>query len=81
VALFRATPRNSAAHLAVPFAPFTSCRFFDLPPASLQNLQSCLTQNSSAICPPHLHGVTLEEMMEFFNLPMISVNELAIASG
>jgi len=39
---------NSAAHLAVPFPPCISCRFFDLPPVNLQNLQECLTENSLA---------------------------------
>jgi len=35
---------NSAAHLAVPFPPCISCRFFDLPPVNLQNLQERLTE-------------------------------------
>jgi len=39
---------NSAAHLAVPFPPCISCRFFDLPPVNLQNLQERLTENSLA---------------------------------
>jgi hypothetical protein len=41
-------PHNAAAHLAVPFPPDISCRFFDLPPVNLQNLQERLTKNSLA---------------------------------
>ena len=41
-------PHNTAAHLAVPFLPVISCRFFDLPPVNLQNLQERLTKNSLA---------------------------------
>ena len=37
-------PHNTAAHLAVPFPPVISCRFFDLPPVNLQNLQERLTK-------------------------------------
>jgi len=39
---------NSAAHLAVPFPSCISCKFFDLPPVNLQNLQERLTKNSLA---------------------------------
>ena len=41
-------PHNTAAHLAVPFPPVISCRFFDLPPVNLQNLQERLTKKSLA---------------------------------
>jgi len=41
-------PHNTAAHLAAPFPPVISCRFFDLPPVNLQNLQERLTENSLA---------------------------------
>ena len=40
---------NSAAHLAVTFAPSTSCKFLNLPPVNPRNLQSYLAQNSLAI--------------------------------
>jgi hypothetical protein len=36
-------PHNTAARLAVPFSPSASCKFLDLPPVSLRNLQAHLT--------------------------------------
>ena len=36
-------PHKRAACLAVPFPPCTSCKFLDLPPASLRNLQARMT--------------------------------------
>ena len=50
---------NSAARLTVPFPPFASCKFLDLPPVSLQNLQARLTKNSLVSQPPHLISVSL----------------------
>jgi hypothetical protein len=45
-------PRNTAARLAVPFPPAASCKFLDLPPVSLRNLQAHLTKNALASRPP-----------------------------
>ena len=39
-------PHNTAAHLTVPFPPYASCKFLDLPPVSLRNLQARLAKNS-----------------------------------
>jgi len=39
-------PHNTAAHLTVPFPPYASCKFLDLPPVSLRNLQVRLAKNS-----------------------------------
>jgi len=46
--LLKEIPHNTVAHLAMPFPPVISCRFFDLPPVNLQNLQERLTKNSFA---------------------------------
>ena len=56
----REIPHKRAACLAVPFPPCTSCKFLDLPPASLRNLQARLTENSLASQPPLLCGISLE---------------------
>jgi len=40
---------NTAAHLAVPFSISAACRFLDLPPVNLRNLQLHLSKNSLAI--------------------------------
>ncbi|MBQ3304643.1 MAG: hypothetical protein IJH03_08920, partial [Clostridia bacterium] len=45
---FKELPHYTAAHLAVPVPPVLSCRFFDLPPVNLQNLQERLTKKSLA---------------------------------
>ena len=52
-------PHKQAACLAMPFPPCTSCKFLDLPPASLRNLQARLTENSLASQPPLLCGIPL----------------------
>ena len=41
-------PHNTAAHLAVPFPTSAACRFLDLPPVNLRNLQLHLSKNSLA---------------------------------
>ena len=56
----KATPHNSSAALAMPFSPSAACRFLDLPPVNLRNLQLHLTKNSFATAPTHLCGVALE---------------------
>ncbi len=43
---FKELPHNTAAHLTVPFPPYASCKFLDLPPVSLRNLQARLAKNS-----------------------------------
>jgi len=53
-------PHKRAACLAAPFPPCTSCKFLDLPPASLRNLQACLTEDSLASQPPLLCGNSLK---------------------
>ena len=53
----KATPHNSSAALAMPFSPSAACRFLDLPPVNLRNLQLHLTKNSFATAPTHLCGV------------------------
>jgi len=53
---FMEIPHNTAAHLAVPFltrsesfrAKTANCRFLDLPPVNLRNLQLHLSKNSLA---------------------------------
>jgi len=57
-------PHKRAAYLAVPFPPCTSCKFLDLPPASLRNLQARLTENSLASQPPFLCGISLRCLLE-----------------
>ena len=54
-----ALPHNSSAALAMPFSPSAACRFLDLPPVNLRNLQLHLTKNSFATAPTHLCGVAL----------------------
>ena len=56
----KATPHNSSAALAMPFSPSAACRFLDLPPVNLRNLQLHLTKNSFATAPTHLCGVALK---------------------
>ena len=57
----KATPHNSSAALAMPFSPSAACRFLDLPPVNLRNLQLHLTKNSFATALTHLCGVALTE--------------------
>ena len=57
--LFKVTPHNSAARLAMSFPPSAACKFLDLPPVNLRNLHLHLTKNPFASRPPHLCGVTL----------------------
>ena len=45
---FKELPHNTAAHLAVPFPTSAACRFLDLPPVNLRNLQLHLSKNSLA---------------------------------
>ena len=45
---FKEIPHNTAAHLAVPFPTSAACRFLDLPPVNLRNLQLHLSKNSLA---------------------------------
>ena len=45
---FKEIPHNTAAHLAVPFPTSPACRFLDLPPVNLRNLQLHLSKNSLA---------------------------------
>ncbi|MBR2697434.1 MAG: hypothetical protein IKE76_02500 [Clostridia bacterium] len=48
VSIFMEIPHNTAAHLAVPFPTSAACRFLDLPPVNLRNLQLHLSKNSLA---------------------------------
>ena len=48
VKTFKELPHNTAAHLAVPFPISAACRFLDLPPVNLRNLQLHLSKNSLA---------------------------------
>ena len=59
VPTYKEIPHKRAACLAVPFPPCTSCKFLDLPPASLRNLQARLTENSLASQPPLLCGISI----------------------
>ena len=64
---FKATPHNSSAALAMPFSPSAACRFLDLPPVNLRNLQLHLTKNSFATAPTHLCGVALTIFYKTFS--------------
>ncbi len=46
--ILKEIPHNTAAHLAVPFPTSAACRFLDLPPVNLRNLQLHLSKNSLA---------------------------------
>ena len=46
--IIKELPHNTAAHLAVPFPTSAACRFLDLPPVNLRNLQLHLSKNSLA---------------------------------
>ena len=59
----KAIPHNSLAALAMPFPPSAACRFFDLPPVNLQNLQLHLTKNAFASAPTHWCGIALTQIM------------------
>jgi len=55
----KAIPHNSLAAVAMPFPSSAACRFLDLQPVNLQNLQLHLTKNSFATAPTHLCGIAL----------------------
>ena len=54
----REIPHNTAARLAVPFPPFASCKFLDLPPVSLRNLQARLTDLQRSFQPKFTRQLT-----------------------
>ena len=52
-----AIPHNAPATLAASLPPSAACRFLELHPVNLQNLQLHLTKNSRAIVPTGLCGL------------------------
>jgi hypothetical protein len=51
-------PHNTAAHLAVPFPTSAACRFLDLPPVNLRNLQLHLSDLQRSFQPKFTRQLT-----------------------